>query len=737
MPQLPLVRAQHGRWMWILASSLALACGGSSDNNGGGGTTEPPTVATVAVTPSTASLEVGTHLSATATPKDANGNALTTPVSWLTSDTSVAAVSSAGLVTARKIGNATIFATSGAVQGSFPLTVTDSIAATVKIVAPRDTLNVGGTLQLTDTVKTASGRVLTGRAVTWSAAGGASISNAGVVTGASAGSAMITVSASGNGVAHTASDTLLVYPVPLATDPSAPVLAIDASADHHAISPYIYGVSTFGLDAAYLTDLGIAVTRWGGDGITRYNWQEDQSNAGFDWYFMAGGGITTPTPGAQVDAIVARDKSAGAATFVSVPIIQWIDKVSLWDCSYPVSEFGPQQSVNPYVHPTVRGATTDCGNGLHTDGSQIFLADSDIARIHVANSVATQKSWVSHLTSKFGSSGNGGVRFYALDNEPGGWANTHRDVHPVAPDYQEITSRSLQYAAGIKAADPTSWVAGPEDFGWAVYVGDPSKNGGLYNAIYYLQQMKSYEQANGVRILDYFTEHWYPSPAGVIDFSQDPGTADVQAARLRSTRTFWDSTYREENWIGTYYPPVQLIPTFHKWVNENYPGTKIGITEYNWGGQKSVNGALAQADLFGIFGREALDLATLWGPPDRAWPAANAFRIYRNYDGAGAKYGDTWVRSTSSDQARVSMFSSLRVSDGALTIMVVNKSATAQAAHVALSHFTPAGKASVYTFSGANTGAVVHGADVWVRPGGITVSFPASSITLIVVGKKS
>ena len=579
--------------------------------------------------------------------------------------------------------------------------------------------------------------MLAGHAVTWSASGGATISPLGIVTGASVGNAVISISVTGNGTAHAASDTLLVYPPAIATDPNAPLLAIDASADHHAISPYIYGVSTFGLDAAYLRDLGIAVTRWGGDAITRYNWQVDQSNAGFDWYFMAGGGVTTPTPGGQVDAVVARDLSAGAKTFVSVPIIQWIDKVSLWDCSYPVSEFGPQKSVNPYVHPTVRGATTDCGNGLHTDGSQILLADSDIARIHIANSVATQKSWVTHLTGKFGNSGSGGVRFYALDNEPGGWANTHRDVHPVAPDYQEITSRSLQYASGIKSADPTAWVAGPEDFGWAVYVGDPSKNGGLYNAIYYLQQMRNYEQTNGVRILDYFTEHWYPSPPGVIDFSQDPGTVDVQAARLRSTRTFWDSTYREENWIGQYYPPVQLIPTFHKWVNENYPGTKIGITEYNWGGQKSVNGALAQADLFGIFGREALDLATLWSPPDRTWPAANAFRIYRNYDGAGGKYGDTWVRSTSSDQSRVAMFSSLRSSDGALTIMVVNKSASAQAAHIALVHFTPASKVSVYSFSGANSGAVVHGADVWMRPNGITMSFPASSITLLVVGKKN
>ncbi|MEO8880032.1 MAG: glycoside hydrolase family 44 protein [Gemmatimonadaceae bacterium] len=733
MPQFPTVSALYGRPTIVLAILLAFGCSASGD---GGSTSPPASVATVSVTPNTASLEVSTHLTAIATPKDASGNTLTTPVSWLTSDTSIASVSSAGVVTARKMGSATIFASSGAVQGSFPLTVTDSIAVTVTIVAPRDTLNIGGTLQLSDTVKTASGRVLAGHAVTWTATTGASISTSGIVTGAAAGYSTITVSASGNGVAHAASDTLLVYPVPIATDPAAPLLAIDATADHHAISQYIYGVSTFGLDAAYLTDLGIAVTRWGGDGITRYNWQVDESNAGFDWYFMAGGGVTTPTPGAQVDAIVTRDKSVGAATFVSVPIIQWINSKSVWDCSYPVSEFGPQQSVDPYVHPMVRGAVTDCGNGLHTDGSQIFLADSDIARIHVANSEATQKAWVTHLTGKFGASGSGGVRFYALDNEPGGWANTHRDVHPVAPNYQEITSRSVSYAAAIKSGDPSAWVAGPEDFGWAVYVGNPSVNGGLYNAVYYLQQMKAYEQVHGTRILDYFTEHWYPSPPGVIDFSQNPGTVDVQAARLRSTRTFWDSTYREENWIGQYYPPVQLIPTFHKWVNENYPGTKIGITEYNWGGQKSVNGALAQADIFGIFGREALDIATLWGPPDRTWPAANAFRIYRNYDGAGAKYGDTWVKTTSSDQARVAMYSSLRTSDGALTIMVINKSATAQSAHVGLAHFTPAGKASVYTFSGANT-AIVKGADVWVRPGGVALSFPPSSITLVVVGKKS
>ena len=70
------------------------------------------------------------------------------------------------------------------------------------------------------------------------------------------------------------------------------------------------------------------------------------------------------------------------------------------------------------------------------------------------------------------------------------------------------------------------------------------------------------------------------------------------------------------------------------WVTNNYPGTKTAITEYNWGGQEHINGALAQADILGIFGREGLDLGTLWGPPDpvKQLPGLNAFLVYRNYD---------------------------------------------------------------------------------------------------------
>jgi hypothetical protein len=53
-----------------------------------------------------------------------------------------------------------------------------------------------------------------------------------------------------------------------------------------------------------------------------------------------------------------------------------------------------------------------------------------------------------------------------------------------------------------------------------------------------------------------------------------------------------------------------------QWVATNYPGTKTAITEYNWGALNDITGAIAQADLLGIFGREGLDLATIWSPPN-------------------------------------------------------------------------------------------------------------------------
>jgi len=108
-------------------------------------------------------------------------------------------------------------------------------------------------------------------------------------------------------------------------------------------------------------------------------------------------------------------------------------------------------------------------------------------------------------------------------------------------------------------------------------------------------------------------------------------------------------------------------------VNSYYPGTKIAISEYNWGALDRLNGALAQADVLGIFGREGLDLATIWGPPTSTQPGAYAFRMYLNYDGNGSKFGDTSVSASSADQGQLALYGAQRSSDKAVTLMMVNK----------------------------------------------------------------
>src|SRR5439155_484148 len=84
----------------------------------------PVPVATVTVSPATASVPVGQTVQLTATPRDANGTPLTgRAVSWSSSNTSVATVSTSGRVTGAAAGSATITATSEGQSGTAAITV--------------------------------------------------------------------------------------------------------------------------------------------------------------------------------------------------------------------------------------------------------------------------------------------------------------------------------------------------------------------------------------------------------------------------------------------------------------------------------------------------------------------------------------------------------------------------------------------------------------------------------------
>jgi hypothetical protein len=495
----------------------------------------------------------------------------------------------------------------------------------------------------------------------------------------------------------------------------APALTVDAAASHHPISPNIYGIANYGLDVTFAKEIQVPNIRWGGDGTTRYNWLVDSSNSGFDWYFMGGNGETTPVPGAGPDLMVNTYKPANA--LMTIPVIPYVNKTSAWNCSFPVSVYGAQQSTNPYVHPN----GDNCGNSIATNGTQ--LTDTNIYANHIDNTTGLQEQWVQHLVSTFGTAANGGVKFYQLDNEPYGWSNTHRDVMPNGATYPTITQLGEQYAAAVKQADSTALVLGPSDFTLGGWIGDTSQQGGLFAGQYYLQQMAAYDKANGHRILDYFDEHYY------FDVS-------TPAAQLASTRTLWDPTYNGGTWVEQYYfdGPMQLIPRFRSWISTYYPGTLLSLSEYSIdSGKKSIVDAIAEMDVLGIFGQQPIDFANMWSAPAPTDPIAYAFRMFRNYDGSGSQFGDTSISATSTNQGQLSIYAAQRSTDSAVTVLVINKTTGALSSAIAIANLSLGSTAQAYTYSQASLTSIVHAPDAAITSGSISYTFPSYSAVLFVV----
>ncbi|MCX7019029.1 MAG: glycoside hydrolase family 44 protein [Candidatus Sumerlaeota bacterium] len=532
------------------------------------------------------------------------------------------------------------------------------------------------------------------------------------------------------------SDTELVErPAPSA--PAAPpALSVDAAAGRHAISPLIYGMNF--AEEALAAELRLPVRRWGGNATTRYNWRNDTANHAMDWYFE-NAPEDNPDPsklpdGSTVDRFVEQDRRTSTKTILNMPLIGWTPKARAYAGGFSVAKYGAQQAVDPW--------RSDCGNGIRTDGTKI--TGNDPADTSIAITPEFARQWIAHLRGRYGDAASGGVAFYNLDNEPDLWSETHRDVRPMPLSYDEIRNRAYQYAAAIKAADPTAATLGPVSWGWTAYFysnldwaaggewwnspRDRNAHSGIPFTDWYLQQMRAYEQTTGTRILDYLDVHFYPQAPGIA--LSPAGSAATQALRLRSTRALWDPAYADESWIGE---PVRLLPRMRDWVRDNYPGTKIALTEYNWGALNHINGALAQADILGILGREGADLAAVWDPPKTADPGAYAFRMYLNYDGVGAAFGDTAVRAASTDRDVLSIYAAQRGAAGDLTIIVINKSNSSQASTLTLTNFNPSRKAEIWRYSSANLNIIVRQADLAVTGNGFSAIYPAASITLIVL----
>ncbi|WP_019937759.1 glycoside hydrolase family 44 protein [Bordetella sp. FB-8] len=508
-------------------------------------------------------------------------------------------------------------------------------------------------------------------------------------------------------------------------------IVVNAGANRHPISPLIYGLN-FGTTET-LKDLRVTINRSGGNSASTYNWKIDARNAGVDWFFES----QAVDPKAIYDQFNERfvelTRAGGAVPMLTIPMIGRVAKLGKDRArlaSFSIAKYGPQQNFD------VNGLI-DAGNGVGLDGKFIKNDPDDAS---VPDDPQSQEDRVKQLVRKFGHAG--GARYYLMDNEPSLWQLAHRDIHPIGAHAREIASKVIAYSKAVKAADPKALIVAPEEWGWmgfhysgfdTQYMHDqksmayaPDRQTETQGMDYVPWLLTQWKKAG--HPIDVFSLHFYPQ-GGEYNDAGEPNTPAIALARNRSTRDLWDPNYKDPNWINSV---VDLIPTMRKWVDTYYyPGTPIALTEYNWGGENLMNGATAQADLLGIFGREGLDIATRWGTIDPSMPVYKAIKLYRNYDGHGSAFGTTSVADTAPDPDQVSSFAALRDHDHVMTIMVINKQLDQSAdTTIAVDNFPGKGKAETWQLA---DNAIARLQDTDYANSQLHTMLPPQSVTLFVL----
>ncbi len=767
--------------VWIGLCVLLSACGG-----GGGGNhlTISPVTYVLTVNSTNPSSGVGITVS----PSDINnaGNGTTSFTRTYTTGTTVtltAPATASGNPFSSWSGctSASTTTCSVTMSGNTTVTANYTASAVTSVTVAPNTATIGTQQQFTATVAGTGNFATT---VTWSVTGPSSwtgsigsISSSGLYETPYPAPATVTVVATSTQDTTKSGSATVTLQAPATA--AGPALTVDVGNQTHAISPYVYGMNAYAFVNSVDAPGNPTVLRWGGDSTSRYNYQNGNTNSANDYYFENQSNVYGMPPTGEFNDLVSLDQSIGAITLGTVPVQGWVAKDST-SCSFPVSTYPNQQEVSP--------DTRGCGNGVYPEGVSGCTSSSGCNITGDNPDVTSQAegpswagSWVTYLVGKFGTAADGGVAIYDLDNEPDWWDATQRDVHPLPFTYDELTKNDIATALAIKTADPTAKVSGPViSFWWDFFYSkedvedgwgtgpcyqpwsnpvDRKAHGGTALIDYYLQQFAAYAAANNTpRLLDYLDLHTYfaanynGSGVGLMT----AGDTGEQEARLNSTRVFWDPTYTDPNYpqpnyitdpnyttsCSTPLQAPQVVPMMLKWVANDYPGTKTAITEYNWGGQEHINGALTQADILGIFGQYGLDLGTLWGPPDASQvPGLMAFEIYRNYDGNGSQFGNTALASTSADQSRLSVYGAQRSTDQAVTVVVINKTYGDLTATLSLNNLAASsGSAQVFLYSNANLGAIVAQPPLTVTPPSgsgtastISTTFPAQSITLLVM----
>jgi mannan endo-1,4-beta-mannosidase len=514
-----------------------------------------------------------------------------------------------------------------------------------------------------------------------------------------------------------------------------------------AISPFIYGTNFYGGNTnapALLT-----LDRAGGNRWTAYNWINNGSNAGNDYFYenddylcQTALGCDASKPAEAVRLLIAGDQQAGLASLVTLQLQGYVSKdTTLVQVQKPfpnLAYFRPVVDKKSTAFTlTPPPASTD--NNVYMD-EFAWALDQKLSGKNIFGASPAQPTFIS------------------LDNEPELWNSTHEEIQGSTRVASNVyITKTVTLTKALKDQFPGMVIFGPAHYGFLGlynWQGEltATPNGSNWFTDKYLQAMKTASTSYGKPLVDVYDFHWYPeeydlcTSTSSLRVTSMTGTtltpAQVQLI-VQSPRNLWDSTFNDaangncNPWvyqtIGN--QPINLLGRLQAKIDAENPGMKTAITEYEGGGWNHIAGTIGEADYLGIFGAQGVYAASFW-PPNGTYDYAMAgFRAYRGFDGANAVFGDTSLQATSSNVANVMVYASVdSTTPGHYVFVAINRSTSSQV--TAINGVTLSGVATLYQMTATSASGqnpihpVLLGAQA-VSGTSFKVTLPALSVTTI------
>lgn len=490
-------------------------------------------------------------------------------------------------------------------------------------------------------------------------------------------------------------------------------VSIDVGASGKAISPYIFGINQSGNQENY-SKFTVNALRQGGNRYTGYNWENNASNAGSDWQHSSDNYLSDSADPADCVQTLSKEAAAKGVGY-KLATLQLAGYVAA-DKQGAVSE--------------AEAAPSDRWNEVVITKGSAFADTPDLT-----DGKVYMDEYVNYIVKTLGDSQSAsGIQGYSLDNEPALWHTTHSRMHPAPVTIAELNEKSVEMAKAVKAIDPNAEVFGPALYGYTAFdhLADDDtstewetikgEKGYRWYLDCYLDQMKQASEEAGTRLLDVLDIHYYSESARV-------GAED----RVQSVRTLYEEGFAENSWIGKWCQAnLPLLPTIQRSIDTYYPGTKLAISEYNYGGE-DLSATIAQAEALGCYADAGVYFASLWGGNEYMFSGIN---LYTNYDGKGGRFGDTLVPAQTEDVSLASSYAAINGTDQSLvTAMLTNKDMSRQEqASIALENTDKQYEAAaVYAVSGDS--AQIRLIDIVkdVTDNTVQVTLPAYSAAMIVI----